>query len=230
MHSFVYKPFKKSVSDWKLNKVYQSENREIASVGIGKCIVMDDNTGEMIEEKIIYEDIYKDVMQGFFTDTKFYKTYIVLGCEPAIVISYDGRLILHNDKMKGYSQSIQKALEKIDPELIGSALIGFVRNEAIGEKYNDKIRELTKSINQIEKAKFPLEMVGLMLKEYYCEEKRKFGPIDDVIHYMTYPELLEQAAEVLAGRISGNGNKENEKALMDELFYRFLEGSLKERS
>ena len=135
MEYLVYKPYKRKLKTWNNVKDRQREEngRIILCVEIGKKLFVDDETQRVIHEEFVCEDIYMDIATGLFQRSSSYGTKITLGYEPQIVVSYEGSLVIHNDKISGYVEDIMNVLQKTDYSLKVNAMVNGILNEKIEE-------------------------------------------------------------------------------------------------
>lgn len=230
MGTIVYKPYKRKLNQWKcLSENIRTDKcgREIVPVEIGKTLYMN---GEKIEkEEEILEDIYLDIVTGIFANRDSYHTTICLGYEPQIVVSYEGALVIHNDKMSGYVDKILKILDKVEYSEKVKVLVHAVEHEVKGNKYTTDMKKLQDYIKKESGISFSPELIGYVLKENLCEN-RVMTDKQEELHWMAYEELLEKAGTVLAARDKGKAGSRFEYDVMNELLYRFIGGQFSERA
>lgn len=227
----IYKPYKKSLKTWNNMKDKTREEpmgRKILNIEIGKKVYVDEDTGIIKSEESICEDIYIDILRGVMTGGSIYKTVTTPASEPCMVISCDGRLVIHNDKISSYFDKIISFFEHADKYTMAEALTEYVINESIQEKFGPSLKKLTSDINKKYNSKFPPELVAMVLKEYILEdfrEEQESSSEENEFRYMAYEDLMRYATESLKDILLGKKNK-NEDFLKDELFYRFITGNL----
>lgn len=230
MGKVVLKPYKRKMSTWNYDedksRVEEDSNRYILSVQIGEKLTIDEETNEKVETEQLAEEIYLDTLQGIFLNQQGYEVTVTLGYEPQIVIAYEGRLVMHNDKIPLYEEQVMDKLKKTKISPIVQALINFVSNENYGEKYSDLLRHVQNAINDACKTNYPPEFIAYVIKDYICEVKREL--VDEQMEFtcMTYEELLQEAGAILIANIQGNKDEQREKYILEELFYRFIQGNL----
>lgn len=229
MEKVIYKPYKRKLSSWNYDedksRIEEDSNRYIISVQIGEKQIVDEETGEKISSEELVEEIYLDSLQGIFLNNQGYDVTVTLGYEPKIVIAFEGRLVMHNDKIPVYEDQVMKMLKKTKIAPIVQALVDFIITENCGEKYSELLRHVQKAINDACKTNYPPEFIAHVIKDYIGEVKRDIS--DEQMEYvcMTYDELLKVAGEVLIAKHQGKEDP-REEYLNDELFYRFLQGNL----
>lgn len=228
----VYKPYKRDVKIWGAVSEEQREvnGKTIMCLEIGHKDLIDKETGKKINEEYLYEDIYAHTIRGIFQTRTSYNVYMTISCEPKVVITYDGMLIMHNDRIEGYVEKIEASLKKIKPEYLVKALVDFTLNRVSEEKFSPDLRKLTQAVNKRNNSNFPVELVGFVLKQYYCEIKPQLNEDQQELRYnVSHEELLMKACEVLVDREKNTVDAEKEKDLLNELLYRLIEGKLVEK-
>lgn len=232
MESVIYKPYKRSLSEWNniTDRVREDYGgRKIWQVEIGKKIFMDSKTEAILSEESITEDIYLDIIQGIFTNKDTYAAKTTLGYTPQLVISYEGKLVVHNDVMSNYITDILNALKQIDRTLEVKALINTIMCEKMNTKLSADMRKVQKQVNEICNSNYSPLLVGMVLKEFICENERTFTEKQDELHYLSYEDLLDRAGRVLNNKLLGKGKDSFEEDVFTEIFYRFLAGSFSEK-
>lgn len=221
----VFKPYKRKLNTWINMDEREDEEtgRVIFHVAIGEKQIQKEENKTETEE--LAEDIYMDILQNFFLNRSGYNLSITLPCEPKIVLSYDGRLVYHNDKIQKYEEQVISLLRKMKINPAVQAMVNYVANENSGEKYSDTLRRIQKNVNQYLDTNFPPEFIALVLKNYICEDKRDMPEKAMEYSCMDYQELLEKAGNIIIHRDKQEENEE-EAYVLDELLYRFLQGSL----
>lgn len=221
----VLKPYKRSLQDWKNNPddSREEDGKVIFRVDIGKKLVMDEEKKTVVSENALAEDIYLNILQDIFSQNSSYRVVATLGYEPQLVISYDGRLVAHNDKIDGYVAMVMEALKKSKYEADIKVLINYVLNETVGAKYSSTLKRLQTGINTMCKTNFPPEFIGLVVKNYICDYKRSADESNEY-PYMDYESLMEEAGKVMVSINKGALTIENK--LVEELLYRFVQGTL----
>lgn len=233
MENITYKPYKRNLNQWNHIKGKEREDmgRVIITIEVGEKRTLDKKTKETTTESVT-EEIYLDILKSVMIDKLSYKTMLYPSNNPALVISYDGRLVIHNDKVNMYVQELMKILPLYNKKVLILALKDFVLNENIGEKYSQALKKLTENINKKLERNYPPALIGMVLKEYICDELREppFNKEDEDLQYADYKELMEKAAQVLSYRMQNQSDEISEQIeydLKEELFYRFIQGNLK---
>lgn len=223
----VYKPIKKGLETWSNmpdKTRHDDMGRVIVNIEIGVKQII--SSGKICSVESMCEDMYIDILKGLVVDKLSYMTYVNLASEPKITISYDGRLVIHNDKISGYVEDIMTVLNDIEDSIKYDALVDFVLNENVGNKYGEAFRRLVNVMQKKCKKEYASALIGLVLKEYICEDCRSIeGDEAEEIHYMSYEDLLMKTGQIMKNRNAG-GDKESEKIIKEELLYRFLQGDL----
>lgn len=235
--SIILKPYKRNVAIWKNvpDSERKDDERSILRVEIGQMVTVDDQTKEVIREKPIQEDVYLDILQGLFSGQS-YTAVATLGYEPQMIITYEGRLVIHNDYIPNYVRQVKKIFGKVKYSAGVKAMLNYVANVNSGEKYTAYLKKLQEWINEKCKANYPPEFVALALKEYICDDCRDVTEEEMEYGYLTYEELLKEAGNVLINREAEKQEKETdkgaalkEKYILNELLYRFVQGNLVEK-
>lgn len=229
MENIVYKPFKKKLSSWnyiKENQRQAADGRTIMCIEIGKKQYIDPGNKEVIREEFEQEEVYYDILKGLFKNTVSYSTKVALGHEPKLIVSYEGSLVKHNDKIAGYVEDIKKVLPKIEKRVLFKCLFNVVMNEKEGDKYSTESKELSAKVNKMCGADYPSELIAYVLKEYLSETRGEMDNIQEKTHFMEYRELMTLALKVMVTRGAKDDVKKYEDVLKEELLYRFLLGEI----
>lgn len=225
---FIYQPFKINAYDWQAieDEVRTAHGKKIFKIIIGTRIEKDEQ-GEVLREDLVTEEVYQDVLQGIFTQKDSYKVRVRLGREPNVVITYNGELICHNDKIEDYVMQLFAAFDEVKKEAATDMLVNGVLNENIQERFTKESQQFVNEVNLLCTANYPPEFITIALKKYLCENGRYFDlPGSKDLHYTDYAGLMHTAGEVLKGRLKGVFDEDLEAVLLDELLYRILSGSL----
>lgn len=232
MESAVYKPYKRKPTEWGIipDAEREENGRKVKCVEVGKKLIPNEEDPENPEEEYLYEDIYDNIINGIFITKQSYEVHMTISCEPKMVITYDGELVLHNDKIGGYVDQILKVVSCLKKDIAIKAMIDFTLNREANEKFSQNLKKITEAINKNIGSNFPTELCGYVLKQYICENQRQMTKEQEELHYYSsYEDLLDMSGNVLAGRYSGNRDEKKENDLKEEIFYRFLNGNLIER-
>lgn len=229
MEKVILKPYKRKMSSWQYDaeqsRLEEDSNRYILSVQIGEKLTIDEETSEKLDQEQLAEDIYLDTLQGIFLNQKGYEVTVTLGYEPQVVITYEGRLVMHNDKIPQYEKEVMDLLKKTKSNILVQMLVDFTAHENSGSKYTELARHVQESINKVKGTNYPLEFIAYAIKDYICDIKRKMTEEKMEYAYMTYEELLQVTGDVLAAKFKGEKD-EREEYVQEELLYRFIQGSL----
>lgn len=229
MENIVYKPYKKKLSAWKYEKDKQRQSedgRTIMCVEVGKKQYIDSETNEIVREEFEEEEIYYDILKGLFTNTVSYTTKVSLGHNPRLIITYEGCLVRHNDKVAGYVEDVKSALKKINKRTLFKCLFNVVMNEKEGDKYSTDFKNMCAKVNEICKNEYPQEMIALVMKEYLTESREGMDKTLEKAHGMEYRDLMTVALKVMVTRGTEIDVTKYEDALKEELLYRFLLGEI----
>ena len=170
----ICKPYKKNMKTWNhiKGKDRTDYGRLIVNIEIGEKRIINDSD-DVVKTIPLCEDIYIDILKGIMYEKNLYQTYLTLGCTPNMVISYNGRIIVHNDKINDYIQIVTDILEEYDLGKLCDCLKSFILNENAKNKYENDLKKLTDSINKkCKKYIFSSAFIGLVLKEYIIEDMR----------------------------------------------------------
>lgn len=227
------KPYKKKKNAWRCipEKIRTNDQgRTIVAVEIGKKVKTDEKTGRTLQADLI-EDIYMDIITDIFAEHDRYDTTICMGYEPKIIISSHGDLVMHNDKVISYIDTIKEILggiptaEKIK---VLCQTTNYMGNKAYGGKFTPEIRSLQKKVKEESGVSFSPEFLWYVLMDDICES-RPMTEKQEELHWADHKELLEKAQRVLIAREEGKGGSRFEKDVLDELLYRVVSGKLTEK-
>lgn len=224
MNTVIYKPFKRSSQAWALDteKTKENENKRrsfLVKIGVQK--VVDSDTGEEISTAPVTEYIYEDILRMLFTDPEEYQVRVNLGCEPQLVVTYENRLVVHNDEMSETIERVRNVISTYKKEDIAEVLINSYLNFMTLAPLSKGYRKLISDINDKAEGYFAPDFVGLVLREYFFEQMRHLsqGSYEEDIHFMNSTEFREEMGKAMAEKDNGKVQK-----LKDELFYSFLLG------
>lgn len=224
MNTVIYKPFKRKASKWEMdteNILRDGMGRRAISVKIGMQNITDSVTGQVVSATPIYEYIYEDILRNIFSDSEEYAVRVNLGCEPQITITYENRLVMHNDMIAKEVEKINKAVEDTELRDIVEILVNSQLNFNTKAPVSKEYRELIGKLNDKCDAYYPPDFVGLVLRERFFEQDREITGYKEDIHYMSGTELKEEL-----GRAIKENNDEKIKDIKEELMYQFLLGDM----
>lgn len=224
MNIAVFKPYKTSIDAWSIidSKSKQDKNgRTEWCVEIGTQQIVDNETQRILDSSPLEEYIYKDILQNAFSNPHEYNISVNLGYNPPIVITYDNRLVIHNDQIQEMVTTVIDAIkdykiEDIAPLLI-SSLLNLQNEDKLSKDYKDFLDKINDKCNDF----LPPLFVGQIAREYFFEQERNLQGKTDEIHYMTHKELLEQTGEAIK-----KNDKEILRMIKDEMFYSMLMGDI----
>lgn len=225
-----YQPFKVSADDWQVAEdcVRMAGDKTVYPVFIG---VRTEKTadGEEVGTTNVAEDIYADILQGLFTQND-YKVKVRIGHEPNLVITYNGELVPHNDKIAGYIKKLCSVFGQVEKKDIVNMLTVGVLNDTVQERFTIESQQFVNKINDLCEGNFSSEFVTEAIKKYLLEELRSWDmPGTQELHYASYTEIVNTAGKVLQGRLEGFYDPDLEEVLLEELLYRLLSGNLVEK-
>lgn len=226
----VYQPYKTGAKEWQVDpdSVRMVGEKTVHTVLIGTRIKKDQENN-IVKQDQVAEEIYFNVLQGIFTQSE-YKVKVRLGREPSLIVTYNGELVPHNDKVDGYVKQLCEVFKQMDKEDTVKMLVNGILNENIQERFASESQQFVKKTNDMCGTDFSPEFITEALKRYFCEDIRHFDlPGARDLHFAAYTELVNVAGEVLLGRLRGIFDENQETVLLDELLYRLLCGSLVEK-
>lgn len=223
MNKIVYKPFKRKSSSWEIkpDKIIKNEQgRKSVPVKIGVQQVVMDN-GEIISTTPVYEYIYDDILRKILGDSEEYAVRVNLGCDMQLVITYENRLVVHNDRMQEEIEKVHElakayGYEEISAELVNSQL-NFMTLAPLSKEYKKLIEE----INEKSEKFYPPDFIGLVLREYFYEQARNLSDEREDMHFLSAKELKEELGEAIKGR-----DAKKIEDIKEEIMYAFLIGDL----
>ena len=226
MNTVVYKPFKRSLEAWEISadKTKENENgRRSFLVKIGVQKVVDSDTGEEISTDPVAEYVYEDILRKMFTDPEEYSVRVNLGCEPQLIVTYENRLVVHNDEISEMIEKVRNVITGLKIEDISEMLVNSYLNFCTLAPLSKEYRKLISDINDKAEGYFAPDFVGLILREYFFEQKRSIteGSYEEEIHYMDPIELRMEMGKEMANKDLARLEK-----LKNELFYSFLLGDI----
>lgn len=226
----VFQPFKIGDRDWQVlqDSVRMVGDKAVYTVFIGTRIEKDQDD-KVISRENVAEEVYLDVLQGIFTQSA-YKVRVRLGRKPGLLVTYNGQLVSHNDRIDGYVKALYAAFGQMDKTEAVHMLINGVLNENIQERISAESQQFVAKANELCGTGFSPEFITEALKKYFCEELRRLDlPGAQDLCYADYARLLNTAGEVLQGRLRGSFDENLEEVFLEELLYRLLSGSLVEK-
>lgn len=223
----VFQPYKINANDWNIVKdhIRIAGDKAVYTVVIGTRIekAQDDM---VLKEEPVTEEVFEEVLKGIFTQSD-YEVRVRLGREPNLIVTYNGELLPHNDKIDGYMSRLCAAFGQFEKSEAVAMLINGVLNVSIQERLTAESQRFVEKVNGICRSNHSPEFIVESLKKYFCEDLRRFDlPGAGDLHYAGYEELLRTAGEVVIGRLKGTFDENLEEVLLDELLYRFLCGNL----
>ena len=224
MNTVIYKPFKRNASSWALDTestITNSSGRRSFLVKIGVQQIADSDTGEVLDTTPITEYVYEDILRKIFTDCEEYSVRTNLGYEPQLVITYENRLVLHNDEISGMVEKIRDVIKEYDEKDISEVLINSLLNYNTQAQRTPEYKKLIDEVNEKADGYFSPDFIGFILREYFFEQKRGISGYSEDVHYMDHIELKEEIGKVLK-----DGDKEKLNVLKEELLYSFLLGDI----
>ena len=224
MVTAVYKPFKRTISEWQYDPEYTKEmqhGRKLMLFSIGIQQMVETETGRIINSTPVTEYIYEDVVRNIFANPEEYSARVNLGCEPQVVVTYENRLVIHNETVGNEVEKILEIAKRFKLKDIADILVNSELNYNTLTPLSKRYRSLMESINDECGEYYPPDFIGLVLREYFFEQKRELAGYSEDIHYMNGIELKEEIGKALQ-----DGNDENIEMLKDELMYAFLLGDL----
>lgn len=235
MSSIHYRPFKKNVESWELiiddvEKLKDTKKRHLVDVKIGEGT----ENGENFE---VIEKCYLDIIKDTIVNHSPYKTVVELGNEPQLVITLGNNVVRHNPEIQKYADDIKDIFSQIDKNILFKAFKSLRMNkEQLRSRKEASVKMLMAMIEEKSKKKYAPSLVQALLMEYFEEERKEDCDVCD----MTYEELLETAIELETYRetkTTGDNLDELQKSMsiediekkvIEEIYNRFLCGSIRE--
>lgn len=224
MNTVVYKPFKRNIDNWEIDPeaTYKNDNgRKLILVKIGVQQIVDSDTGRVVDTTPVTEYVYEDILRSIFTKADEYSTRICLGCTPQLVVTYENRLVIHNEDISKEMDKIMNVAKGYDPKSISESLVNSLLNYNTLMPLSKEYRSIIKDIDSKCDEYYSPDFVGLVLRELFFEQKREITGYKEDIHYMSSVELRQEMGKQLK-----NDDKDKLNAIKDELFYAFLLGDI----
>lgn len=225
----VFKPYKKHPEEWNVipEQTRDDNGRKINCIEVGRTLTM--NEEEVKEEDYLYEDIYENIISGIFVSKQAYSVEMTVSSEPKLIITYDDELVMHNDKISAYVNQILEYMPSLTNDMLIAALVEFNINRNAEQKFGAKLKKITADINKQYDTNYPVELIGYVLRQYFCEDKRNLeGQQEELHYYASYEELCQMVGKLFLAK-SNNQTYAREKDLTEEILYRFIEGKLVEK-
>lgn len=233
-------------SEWKLGDISEKDptGREIV-----KLIIGDISCGKEIQEYLI-EDIYKDVLNDVIQNTAMYDVTERIGTVPQVVIESNGILIMHNPNVSAYLKEVKETLKKIDANYIYDAYIELRLNMNGKSKLQEATTILVNMIRHTTGVQYATPFIRTAIIQNIEEQyfSIKDSDLRNWFRSLSYEELVESANEIMRLKVTKNtkdeflrdcsiGSEEHkaipirdiENAFGKELFYRLLNGTLRNR-
>ena len=223
MNTLVYKPFKKKIINWEIvpeATVKADNGRKMLLVNIGDQQIVNTDTGEIIDTSPVSEYIYEDILHAIFSREE-YTSRLCLGCTPQLIVTYENRLVMHNEEVSLEVEKVIEVIKKADRHNISEVLVNSQLNYETKVPISKEYRDVIKRINEECDEFYSPDFIGLVMREFFFEQEREYTDYSDELHYMSKVELKEELGRVLN---EGNGEKLNQ--IKDELMYSFLMGDI----
>ncbi len=224
MNTVQYKPFKRRLDSWQLDTANIKENdngRRLFPIKLGVQNIVNSDTGEIQSTIPCVEYIYEDILRNIFANTQEYHTRVALGCKPQLIVTYENRLVVHNDEVYVEIEKIQSVLKDYKLEDIADEVVNSLLNYNTQEFMSDKYRKLIEKINELCDEYYPPDFVGLVIREYFLEQTRNMTEYDEDLHLMSQKELKKEIAKNISEKNNGKL-----AAIKTELLYSYLMGDM----
>ena len=224
MNTVVYKAFKRSIDNWEIDTSAErviENGRKLFLVKIGVQQIKDSETGQIIDTAPITEYIYEDILRAVFGGNEEYTIRTCLGYTPQLIVTYENRLVMHNDEVDNEVQKVLKATEKLNGKDISESLVNSLLNYNTQAQISKEYRKLIKEINKECDEYYSPDFVGIILREHFFEQERNLTDYKEELHFMNAVELKEELGKSLR-----ENDEEKISAIKEELMYAFLLGDI----
>lgn len=233
-------------SEWKLGDITEkdSNGREIV-----KLIIGDISIGREVQEYFI-EDIYRDILDEVIQNVSMYDVTERIGTVPQVVIESNGVLILHNPNVQNYLEEVKKALKTIDSSYIYDAYIELRLNMNGKSKLQEATTILVNMIRHSTGVQYATPFIRTAIIQNIEEQYFSIQNSDlkNWFRSLSYEELVESSIEIMRLKATKSTKdqfllecisesedhkaisvKDIENAFGKELFYRLMNGTLRDR-
>ena len=224
MNTVIYKPFKKKIDKWESDTSDIKENelgRKLINVKIGVQQIVDNDTGRVIEAIPVTEYMYEDICRNLFCNSEEYAARICLGYFPQVVVTYENRLVIHNEDVSEEVEKIQKVIKGYEKKSIAEVLVNSLLNYKTQVHISKEYRNLIKDIDEKCGNFYAPDFIGLVLREYFFETERGLSEYKEELHIMSPVELTQEIGKSLK-----EDNLEKLEIIKEELLYAFLLGDI----
>lgn len=224
MNTVVYKPFKKKIDKWELDTSNIMENefgRKLINVKIGIQQIVDSESGGVVDTTPVTEYMYEDVLRNLFVNGEEYTARICLGYFPQVIVTYENRLVLHNEDVSEEIDKIQEVIKSYDKKEISEILINSLLNYNTQAQMSMEYRSLIKDIDDKCDNFYAPDFVGLVLREHFFEAERNLSDYREELHFMSPIELKQEIGVSLK-----RDDKAKLEDIKEELLYAFLLGDI----
>lgn len=233
-------------SEWKLGDITEkdSNGREIV-----KLIIGDISIGREVQEYFI-EDIYRDILDEVMQNVSMYDVTERIGTVPQVVIESNGVLVLHNPNVQNYLEEVKKALKTIDSSYIYDAYIELRLNMNGKSKLQEATTILVNMIRHSTGVQYATPFIRTAIIQNIEEQYFSIQNSDlkNWFRSLSYEELVESSIEIMRLKATKSTKdqfllecisesedhkaisvKDIENAFGKELFYRLMNGTLRDR-
>lgn len=224
MNTVIYKPFKKKIDKWEIDTSSVRENehgRKLINVKIGVQQIVDCDTGNVVDATSVTEYIYEDILRNLFMNGEEYAARICLGYFPQVVVTYENRLVIHNEEISEEVEKIQEVIKDYNNREISEILVNSLLNYNTQAQISKEYKMLIKDIDEKCDNYYAPDFVGLVLREYFLESKRNLSDYKEDLHFMSPVEFKQEIGTSLK-----EGDKEKLEDIKEELLYAFLLGDI----
>ncbi len=224
MNTVVYKPFKKKIDNWEIDTSNIKENelgRNLVNVKIGVQQIIDNDSGRVTDTIPVTEYMYEDVLRNLFCNSEEYAARICLGYFPQVVVTYENRLVIHNEDVSEEVEKIQEVIKSYEKKSIAEILVNSLLNYNTQVHISKEYRNLIKEINERCNNFYAPDFIGIVLREYFFETDRKLSEYKEELHFMSSVELKQEIGKNLK-----EDNIEKLEVIKEELLYAFLLGDI----
>lgn len=229
--------------DWKCIKSIT----DIEPLPNGRLIIpvaVGERTLDSGEQEYIIEDMYADVLSEVYSEESSYTTMIDLHRYPAITLLYNGTLAIHNEKIKKDIENVTNIINSIDQTLMLQAFYELRLNAECLEKLGSRAKFFISLIHEQTPVKYSNSFIYAVLAKIIAEKYNNTpSEAADIIHDLSYKELLQAVCGVVEHKVTHNCTtepiqimvgsmrlpyKEVERNIMQELLFRLANGQIKQ--
>ena len=115
--------------------------RRLLLVTIGVQQIVDTDTGDVIDTAPVAEYIYEDILAAIFNREE-YTSRICLGCTPPLIVTYENRLVMHNNQISEEVEKILGVLKTAQRDNVYEVLVNSQLNYDTRAQISKEYREV----------------------------------------------------------------------------------------